>query len=160
MLIGAIEFYYFIPFRLSLTLPGGHKVSAKQNQLASFSSHTFHLIRLKFDAVMKQFNVNILRLLLSEIYRNRWNNCCFTDCVKKINVGMHSDVYHIDLIQTCHNDGYYCTLHFDTSLIGLDLDSRSQECNKEQFSVAIISQSFQLIWMEFGLLLRFVVWWT
>ena len=39
MLIGAIYFYYFIP--LSLTLPRGHKVSAKLNLLASFSNTLF-----------------------------------------------------------------------------------------------------------------------
>ena len=43
-------------------------------------SHTFLLIKMKFDVVMKQSNLNISRLLLG--------NCCFTDCVKKINVVM------------------------------------------------------------------------
>ena len=52
MPIGIIDFYHSI--LLSLTLPGGNKVSAKQNVLASFS-HSFHLIRIKFDVVMKQF---------------------------------------------------------------------------------------------------------
>ena len=27
-------------------------------------------------------------------------------------------------------DIYYCTVHFDTSLIDIDLDSRSQKCEK------------------------------
>ena len=31
MLIGTIDFCHFIPFSLNLTLPGGHKVKAKQN---------------------------------------------------------------------------------------------------------------------------------
>ena len=37
MLIDTIVFYHLIPLSLILTLPGGHKVSAKQNLLASFS---------------------------------------------------------------------------------------------------------------------------
>ena len=37
MLIGTIDFYHLIPLSLTLTLPGGHKVSAKQNLLASYS---------------------------------------------------------------------------------------------------------------------------
>ena len=47
MLICTIDFYYSIPLSLSLTR--GHKVSAKQNIVASFS-HTlyFRLIRVKF----------------------------------------------------------------------------------------------------------------
>ena len=38
MLTGTIDFYHFILLSLTLTLPGGHKVSAKRNLLASFSS--------------------------------------------------------------------------------------------------------------------------
>ena len=60
-----------MPFSVSLALPRGYKVSAKENQLASFSPplsaslffHSFHLIGMEFDVVMKQFKRNILRLL-------------------------------------------------------------------------------------------------
>ena len=41
MLIGTIHFYHFIPLSLTLTVPGGHKVSAKQYLLASFSPTPF-----------------------------------------------------------------------------------------------------------------------
>ena len=34
MLIGANDFYHFISLSLTLTLPGGHKVSSKQNLYA------------------------------------------------------------------------------------------------------------------------------
>ena len=40
MLIGTVDFFYFIPLSLTLILPGGHEVSPKQNLLASFS-HNF-----------------------------------------------------------------------------------------------------------------------
>ena len=46
----------------------------------------------------------------------------------------------MDLIQTWSDDRYYCTLHLGTSLIDLDLDSRSQECEKEKTSAPIASQ--------------------
>ena len=39
--IGTIDFYHFILLLLTLTLPGGHKDSAKQNLLASFSRTLF-----------------------------------------------------------------------------------------------------------------------
>ena len=42
MLIGNIDFYHFIPLSLTLTLLGGHKVSAKQNLLAAFSGCLFN----------------------------------------------------------------------------------------------------------------------
>ena len=48
-------------------------------------------------------------------------------------------------------------LHFDASLIDLDLDSRSQECKKAKISAAIISQIFQLIWTKFVIMLRHVI---
>ena len=39
MLLGIVHFYHFLPLSLTLTLPGGHKVSTKQNLLASFLTH-------------------------------------------------------------------------------------------------------------------------
>ena len=44
------------------------------------------------------------------------------------------------MIQTWYDDIYDCTLHFDTSLIHLDLDSRSQECKKAKTSPPMTSQ--------------------
>ena len=37
MLSSTIDLYHFLPLVMTLTWPGGHKVSAKQNLLASFS---------------------------------------------------------------------------------------------------------------------------
>ena len=42
------------------------------------------------------------------------------------------------------------------NLIDVDLDSRSQACEKADTSALIISQSFSSIWLEFALLLRLV----
>ena len=49
-------------------------------------SHTFHLIRMKFDVVMKQFNLSWTATLLSSklFFLNKGNSSCFTDCIKKI----------------------------------------------------------------------------
>ena len=48
--------------------------------------HTFHLTRMKFDVVMKQCRLNILRLLMSKISWFYRNSCCFSDwqCFKLI----------------------------------------------------------------------------
>ena len=67
---------------------------------------------------------------------------------------MHLDVYESICFKLWKK--YYWTLHFDTSVIDLNLDSRSQECKKTRTHAPIITQSFQLIWMEFGVLLRSV----
>ena len=41
MLVSTIGLYDFIPLPLNLTFPGGHKVSAKENLLTSFSRTLF-----------------------------------------------------------------------------------------------------------------------
>ena len=54
MFIGTIDFYHFIPFSLTLTLSGYDRVCAKKTPAIGFIfSHTFHLIRMKYDLVMK-----------------------------------------------------------------------------------------------------------
>ena len=67
MHIGTIDMYHFILPSQTLTLAGGHKVSTKQNLLASFFWHTFRLIGMKIDVELKHFKLNILRLRLSQI---------------------------------------------------------------------------------------------
>ena len=62
----------------------------------------------------------------------------------------------MDLIKTWYDDRYYSTLHFDTNLIELDLDSMSQECKKSETCMSVVSESFQSICMEYGILLRLV----
>ena len=39
--LGTIDFYYLIPLSLSMTLPGGRRISTKVNLLASFSRSLF-----------------------------------------------------------------------------------------------------------------------
>ena len=51
---------------------------------------------------------------------------------------------------------YWFTPHFDTSLICLACDSRSQEREKANTSMPVIAQSCQSIYVEFGILLRLV----
>ena len=84
-----ITFYHFIPLSLTLTSPAGHKISAKQNLLASFSHTLF--IWLGWNLMWWWSNVSwtSCELQLSKICWNKGNNCCFTDCVsKKLNIGM------------------------------------------------------------------------
>ena len=73
-----------IPLCMTLTMAGGHKVSAKQNLLASSSCTFFCWSEWKFDMVLKQFKLNVLILNLSEILWNKENNCQFTDSVKTL----------------------------------------------------------------------------
>ena len=64
-----------------------------QNLFASFLHTVFKLNRIDFDRMLKYFRLNILILLLIEIYKMKRSNCYFTDCVKKpFNVDLHVDV--------------------------------------------------------------------
>ena len=67
VLIGAIDFCHYILLPLTLILIGGHKVSARLNPLGFIFCHTFQLVRMKFNVVLKQIKLRILVLLLSEI---------------------------------------------------------------------------------------------
>ena len=132
MLIGTIDFY-FIPLSATLSLAGGPMlfIWSRWNLVWWYS----HLSWTFWDYFW--------------VSDNKGNNCCFADSVEKLYCWHAFGCLLMDLIQTWYDNRYYCTLNFDTSLIGLDLDSRSQECQKAKTSAPIISQSFQSIWMEF-----------
>ena len=62
----------------------------------------------------------------------------------------------IFLVISQRTDCFALNSIFWYSLLDLDLGSRSQECEKAIAYAPIISQSFQSIWIEFGILLRLV----
>ena len=61
---------------------------------------------------------------------------------KNLIVGMHLDVDELVWFKLGMVIDAVEQIHFVTSLIDLELGSRSQECKKAKTSVAIISQSF------------------
>ena len=133
---GTIDFYHFSPFSLTLTLLCSHKIRQKEKPVGLIFSLTFHLVRMEFDVMIKQFKLNIMRLFLSEIYWKKGMNCCFY-CLHQKTQCWHAQRHlYINLIEAWHNDRYRCTVHFDTWLIALDLNFGSQECEKP--SVPII----------------------
>ena len=96
--------------------------------------HSLHLIRMKFGVVSKYLRLNIL-ILLSWIKEKQLL------------------LYRLHQKNIYDNRDYWI-LHFDSSLSGFDLLSRPQGCYKVQIYVPVISESFQLILVEFGVLLR------
>ena len=74
---------------------------------------------------------------------------------KNINVGLLSDIYEyiwFKFSMIIDASELYILIY----LIDLDLDSRLQQYKKAESCASIILQSFQFIWMEFSILLRFV----
>ena len=57
VILGITDFCHFMLLSLTLTFARGHEVSVKQNLLAFFFSHTFQLIRMKFDSGVESSSV-------------------------------------------------------------------------------------------------------
>ena len=114
MLIGTIDFYHFMPFTLTLTLPWG-QAQHEAKSIGFIFSHTFHLIRMKFDVVLKQFKMNFMSLLLSNICVlgvHKGNSCYFIDYSKQ---NLLLACIQMFTNQTLYYDRYCCTVYFGTS---------------------------------------------
>ena len=83
-------------------------------------------------------------------------NCCFTDLRQQTLTWADVQTFTNRLRSGWFNDIYYWTLSFDTSLSDLYLDLRSQKYKKANTSEPVVSHSHQYIWIELGVLLRFV----
>ena len=64
-----------LPFYTDLYYTWGSRQS-KAKPIAFIFLHTFHLIRMKFDVLMKQYKLNIIRLLLNKIFVNVGKRKC------------------------------------------------------------------------------------
>ena len=71
-----------------LDLGLGSRDQCKAEPVDFILLHKFQLIKKKCVMVIKQFQLNILILLLTGIWRIK-NNCCLTHCLKTFNFGMH-----------------------------------------------------------------------
>ena len=93
MLIGTIDFNHFIPLSLTLTLPGGHMISAKENLLAVFSPTLFicwgwNLMLWWSNWSWRSWDCFWIRFVETKgITASCWLR------QKAFNVGMHWDVY-------------------------------------------------------------------
>ena len=96
--ICTIDFCHFIPLSPTLTVAGGHEV---------IFSHTFQLIRMKFDVAVKQTKLHILIPICVSFIDTRRKNCSFTGCIKKLfrerGGGLeHMDLYMYIYASKCH----------------------------------------------------------
>ena len=83
---------------MTLTLAGDHKVSGKQNVLASLSHILSQLIMWKFGMVMKQLKLKFLIPLFNDIFVIREVTEVSLTLLKKktnqhFNISLHSDSY-------------------------------------------------------------------
>ena len=66
-----------LPLLVTLTVAGGHKVSTKGSLLVLFAHKIFNWTEMKFDILMKQFYLHILRLLMNVIFFNQGKQLLF-----------------------------------------------------------------------------------
>ena len=84
------HFHWPCPCRVG----GGSKGQCNAKPTGFIFSHTFHLIGRKFDVMMKQFKLDILRLLFSKITWNKRKKLFILQTASKIfKVAMHLDAY-------------------------------------------------------------------
>ena len=67
MLIGTVDFYNSTSFLWHWPFLGVTRSAQSKICWLHFATHTFHLVRMKFDVEMKQFKLSIMRLLFSKI---------------------------------------------------------------------------------------------
>ena len=141
--VGTIDFYHFIPYLLTLTLPGDTRSAQTKTSwiyfLALFIWSGWNLMWSWSNLSWTSWDHIWLRVI-----ERREITDCFTDCVKWIKHWHAFRHLWINLIQIWYNDRYCCTPQFNTSLVDLDFDWRPQECE-----TANISYSFCLVHSAF-----------
>ena len=134
----AYRHYWLLPLRIIFTdldHGWGSQGQRKAKHVAFTFSHTSQLIRIKFydtEAIQVEHLDTIFEWDLV-----KQGKYLLFHCVKK------NQCWHMHICgSTWHDDIYYCTLYFDTSLTDLDLNSRSQECEKTKTSEPISPKVF------------------
>ena len=100
LFMSTIDFYHFIPLT-DLGLAWCSQGQCKANLTGFIFSDTFHLIRIKFDVVMKQFKLNIWGYFWLRFPETRGIPAAFcflfffVTASKTFIVGVHLDVYKL-----------------------------------------------------------------
>ena len=103
VLLSIMDFYHFIPLSLTLSLPGNHKVSAKQNLLASVS-----LTHFSTDEDEIWDGVEAIKA----------DHPCCRDCLHRIDWLDRSRLFQ-KTIGSCQ----YFSTHLKTCVVPIDLKS-------------------------------------
>ena len=154
MLTGTIDFCHFTPFYWPWPCQGVTRSALSKACLLHFFPHFSSEqdeIWCGDEAIQAEHHET-----LTNICGKMGMTAVLLTVSKKLSCWNAFEYLRINFIQTWYDGRYYCTVQFDTSLFDLDFDSRSQENEKAKTSAPVISQSFQSVWMEFGLLLRLV----
>ena len=108
MVIGTIDVFDSIALSVILTLFGSHKVSAKQNLLASFFSKTLQAIRMKFDMEqaiqVERYDAIFIFHFLERLNETRKITTVLLTVSTSFYIAMHSEVHESIWVE---QDRYY-----------------------------------------------------
>ena len=93
MLKGIRDLYHFIPLSLTLTLPEGHKVSAEQSLLASFSHTHFNWYGWNVIWCWSSLSGTPWYCIWIRFNETREITAVLLTVSNDFNIGLHSDVY-------------------------------------------------------------------
>ena len=116
MHIGTIDFYHFIPFSLTLTSPGGHKVSAKKYLLPEFFPTLFVWSGWNFMWWWSSLNWTSWDYFWVGFIETREITAVLQTVSKTLPLACIGCLWN-NLIQTRYDDRFSCTLCFAIGLI-------------------------------------------
>ena len=93
MRICNFDLYHCEPLSVTLTQAGRLNGQRRAKPVGLIFARGSQAIKTKLAVVLEQFMLNRLKQVYSEACVIKKDICCFTDCIKTFNTGMHSDVY-------------------------------------------------------------------
>ena len=95
MLIDTIDFYHFVPLS-SDNLDRGSQGQRKAVAISYTFSHTVHMIRMKFDMLLKQIKLKSWCFFWVRCIEIRQTAAVLLGASKNFKVGIYLDVYHMN----------------------------------------------------------------
>ena len=146
-----LPLYIFFP---DLDLTWGSQGQHETKPIGFIFSHTFPLVRMKFDVVMKQFNLTFSDCFWVRFRETRRITAVLLTASKNFQAGMHLNMYESNWFKF----GMIDIIVLYIILILVWFAWVFVQGQKAQTSV--ISQSFQSIWMKVDVSMYPMVWWT
>ena len=97
----AYRLHWLLPLSTDLDLAWGSQGQCKAKPIGFIFSHTFQLIKMKFDVVMKQFKQTSWDYILVSFIEIREITAVLLTVSKSFNTGMQSDVYESISFKLC-----------------------------------------------------------
>ena len=151
-----IDFYHILPLSLTLNLPGVTRSAQSKSFLASFSRTLFYWSG--WNSIRCWSNLSWTSWYYFGVRFNETREVIAVLLAASKNLESWHAFWRlwIDLVQTWYDDRY----HFDTSLIDLDFDWGSQECEKAKTLSQFSHKGFNRFEWDVQCCCILLLWWT